>query len=243
MQDPAFHRFDLPQDDLCARLGGGLPRGAIVVIEGPPGAGKSVLAQRVTHGLLRHGATVAYVSTELTTKGMLAQMASMGYHDAWSAIPGERLVFIPTHPTIGARAPHGDRLPRLLKARRLYQLDVILFDAFSKLLADHVAHTQDRRAAMDTVEAVLHLFKRLSGIGKTIVLTFDPEQVDRAAAEPFIGAADVYFRLEKERYGATTSRRIVVERMSRAANRYNESVGYRVEPGVGIVIEIRAVVG
>jgi archaellum biogenesis ATPase FlaH len=31
--------------------------------------------------------------------------------------------------------------------------------------------------------------------------------------------------------------------MSRAAGRYNEVIGYRVEPGIGIVIEIRAVVG
>ena len=93
------------------------------------------------------------------------------------------------------------------------------------------------------MEAVLHLFKRLTGLGRTIVLTLDPEQVGRAAMEPFIGAADVYLRLDKERVGGTTSRRILVERMSRAAQRYQEAVGFRVEPRVGIVIEIRAVVG
>lgn len=233
--------FHLDADDLCKRLGDGLPRGAIVVVEGVQGAGKSVLSQRIVQGLLQHGTRVSYVSTELTTKGMLTQMESLGYHSILKAIPTEELVFVPTHPTIGARAPRGERLRRLLKARRLYEPDVIVFDTFSKLLADHAA--EHGANAQDDAEAVLHLFKRLSGIGRTLFLTLDPEQATRSAMEPFLEAADAYLRIEKERVGSSTSRRIVVERFSRAARRYNEVIGFRVEPGVGIVIEIKAVVG
>ncbi|MEA3203726.1 MAG: archaeal flagellar protein FlaH [Thermoplasmata archaeon] len=235
------HKFDIKADDLCQRLGGGLPRGTLVVLEGPLGAGKSVLCQRITQGLLRHDVRVGYVSTELTTHGMLAQMESLGYDQVWSAVPKERFVFIPTHPSIGERSPRGDGLERLLRARRLWDLDVVVFDTFSKILADHVA--AHGGAGMDGVEAVLHLFKRLTGQGRTIVLTLDPSEASRQAMEPFTAGADVFLRLEKERVGTTTSRRIVVERMSRAARRYNETIGFRVEPRVGIVIEIRAVVG
>ena len=32
-----LHKFDIKQDDLCQRLGGGLPRGAIIVMEGVVG--------------------------------------------------------------------------------------------------------------------------------------------------------------------------------------------------------------
>jgi flagellar protein FlaH len=238
-----MHRFDLKQDDLAARLGGGLPTGALVVLEGPVGAGKSVICQRLTQGLMRNGARVAYVSTELTTRAMLAQMDSLGYGEAWQAIPDERFVFIPTHPVLGERAPRGERLGRLLKARRLYEPDVIVFDTFSKLVGDHMADQTDTRQAMDTVEAVLHLFKRLTGLGKTLVLTLDPAEADKHALEPFTVAAEVFLRLEKERVGVATNRRIVVERMNRAARRYNETIGFRVEPRVGIVIEIKAVVG
>ncbi|MEA3143765.1 MAG: archaeal flagellar protein FlaH [Thermoplasmata archaeon] len=238
-----MHRFDLKQDDLAARLGGGLPSGALVVLEGPVGAGKSVICQRLTQGLMRNGARVAYVSTELTTRAMLAQMDSLGYGEAWQAIPDERFVFIPTHPVLGERAPRGERLGRLLKARRLYEPDVIVFDTFSKLVGDHMADQTDTRQAMDTVEAVLHLFKRLTGLGKTLVLTLDPAEADKHALEPFTVAAEVFLRLEKERVGVATNRRIVVERMNRAARRYNETIGFRVEPRVGIVIEIKAVVG
>jgi len=248
--DAHVHPFDLKQDDLAQRLGGGLPKGALIVLEGPVGAGKSVMCQRFTQGLLKAGVRVGYVSTELTTRGMLDQMDSLGYGEAWAAIPDERFVFVPTHPVIGERAPRGERLGRLLKARHLYDLDVILFDTFSKIVGDHMAHmahaanlAEGAGNPMDTVEAVLHLFKRLTGAGKTIVLTLDPEQAEARALEPFTVAADVFLRLEKERVGGATNRRIVVERMSRAARRYSETIGYRVEPRVGIVIEIKAVVG
>jgi flagellar protein FlaH len=243
MDESGMHKFDLKQDDLAARLGGGLPRGALVVLEGPVGAGKSVLCQRFAQGLMRNGARLAYVSTELTTRAMLAQMESLGYNEAWKAIPEERFVFIPTHPVVGERAPRGERLGRLLKARRLYEPDIILFDTFSKLVGDHLAEHPGGAGAMDTVEAVLHLFKRLTGLGKTVILTLDPAEADKHALEPFTMAAEVFLRLEKERVGASTSRRVVVERMNRAARRYNETIGFRVEPRVGIVIEIKAVVG
>lgn len=240
---PSVHKFDIKQDDLCQRLGGGLPKGAIIVMEGVVGAGKSVLTQRITQGLLQNGVRVGYVSTELTTRSMLDQMDSLGYKEAWAAIPNEKFVFVPTHPVIGERSPRAARLGRLLKARKLYALDVIIFDTFSKLVGDHMAEHDDKTEAMDTVEAVLHLFKRLTGFGKTIILTMDPTQAEASALEPFAVAADIYFRIEKERVAGTTSRRIVVERMSRAARRYAETVGFRVEPRVGIVIEIKAVVG
>lgn len=243
-----MHSFAIKQDDLCTRLGGGLPKGALIVMVGPVGAGKSVICQRLTQGLLKNNARVAYVSTELTTRSMLDQMESLGYNEAWAAIPQEKYVFVPTHPTIGARSPRGDRLSRLLKAKKLYELDVIMFDTFSKLLGDHMhEHGHDghggKSRPMDVVEAVLHLFKRLTGLGKTIVLTIDPDEAPAASFEPFVTEADVYLRIEKERVGGATSRRIVVERLSRATQRYNETIGFRVEPRVGIVIEIRAVLG
>ncbi len=241
-----LHSFVIKQDDLCTRLGGGLPKGALIVMVGPVGAGKSVLCQRLTQGLLKNGARVAYVSTELTTRSMLDQMESLGYNEAWGAIPSEKYVFVPTHPTIGERSPRGDRLRRLLKAKKLYELDIIIFDTFSKLLGDHMhdhSHDKEGGKPMDVVEAVLHLFKRLTGLGKTIVLTFDPDEAPAASYEPFVTEADIYLRIEKERVGGATSRRIVVERMSRATARYNETIGFRVEPRVGIVVEIRAVLG
>lgn len=236
------YSFQIEDDDLCERLGGGLPEGSLVIVVGPNGTGKSVIAQRMMEGLLQNHHDVTYVSTELTTKGFFAQMDSLGYKSLHEAIPQEGLVFLPTHPAIGARAPREERLERLVRARRMYEKDVIIIDAFSKFLRDHL-RDRDEASAMDEIEAVLHLFKRLTGTGRTVLLTLDPNQADSRAMEPFIESADVLLQLEKQVVGNAGVRRIIVERMSRAANRYSEVIGYRVEPGVGIIIEIKAVVG
>ena len=54
------------RDRLNAELGGGIPRGSIVIMEGQYGAGKSALTQRFTYGICEEGHTTTFLSTELT---------------------------------------------------------------------------------------------------------------------------------------------------------------------------------
>ena len=46
---------------------------------GEVGAGKSLIAQRLAYGLISHGTRLTVVSTELTTRGWLEQVDSLGY--------------------------------------------------------------------------------------------------------------------------------------------------------------------
>lgn len=233
--------FGIDRDDLCERLGGGLPKGGIVVLEGKFGAGKSILCERMTYGLVDHKHSVSYVSTERTTAGFLKQMESLEY-DLQAALMSEQLVFIPVHPLLGARAPRDELLQRIAKARRMYSKDVVMFDTFSKFLHDHLAANGHGFDAMEQIEGVLYLFKRLASQGRTLILTFETGQVDEDVARTFKEAADVYIEIKMEQTGASTNRQIVVHRMSRAAGRFGEVIGFRVEPGLGIVIEIKSVV-
>ena len=54
------------RDRLNKELGGGLPPGSIVLMEGDYGAVKSAISQRFTYGLCEEGHTVTVLSTELT---------------------------------------------------------------------------------------------------------------------------------------------------------------------------------
>ncbi len=233
--------FNLERDDLCERLGGGLPRGSLIVISGTHGSGKSLLVQRFLAGLIKHRHSACYVTTELTTKGFLQQMASLDFK-VERAILDEQLVIVPAHPMIGGRAPREELLTRIAKARLIYTKDVIIFDAFSKFLADHVRSRGTGIRAGEQVDGILHLFKRLTGTGKTVILTMEDGQVSPELVDTFVEAADIFFEVECELIGSSTNRRIVVRRMSRAADRFNEVVNFRVEPRIGIVIEIRSVV-
>ena len=233
--------FTIDRDELAERFGGGIPQGSLVVIEGKYGAGKSILTQRLMYGLLANKHSVCVVSTELTTAGFFDQMESLDY-DVETAILGEQLVFVPVHPLVGHRAPRSDMLRRIVKARRMYTKDVVIFDTFSKFLGDHERISGAGPATMEQIEAALYLFKRLGSAGKTIILTFEHGQVRDEVAAIFKEAADLFLSLDFELLGNTAARRIVVNRLSRAKGRFGDIIGYRVEPGVGLIIEIKSVV-
>jgi len=58
-------------------LGGGFPKGSLIMIDGASGSGKSALCQRFSYGLLDNKNTVTYVSTQLTTQNFIRQMKSL----------------------------------------------------------------------------------------------------------------------------------------------------------------------
>jgi len=66
-------------DRLNKELGGGIPPGSIVLVEGDYGAGKSAMSQRFTYGLCEEGTMVTTLSTELTVGSFLEQMHSLAY--------------------------------------------------------------------------------------------------------------------------------------------------------------------
>ncbi len=233
--------FDLERDDLCDRLGGGIPKGSLVVVQGGHGSGKSLLVQRIVAGLMSNDHSSCYVTTELTTRGFLLQMESLGFAIE-EPIFNEQLVVVPAHPMIGGRAPRHELLTRIAKARLMYSKDVVIFDAFSKFLADHVRASNDETQSRQQIDGVLHLFKRLTSTGRTVILTMEDGQVSDDIVDTFVEAADVYLQMDCEVIGSSTNRRLVVRRMMRAADRFSEIINFRVEPRIGIVVEIRSVV-
>ncbi len=233
--------FELERDDLCDRLGGGIPRGSLIVIQGTHGSGKSLFVQRMVAGLAENGHSTCFVTTELTTSGFFKQMESLEFN-IQEPILDERLVLVSAHPMIGGRAPREQLLTRIAKARLMYSKDVVVFDAFSKFLADHVRAAGSGARARQQIDSVLHLFKRLTSTGRTVVLTMEDGQVSPDLNDTFVEAADVFLQMDCELIGSSTTRRLIVRRMMRAADRFTEVINFRVEPKIGMVVEIRSVV-
>ncbi len=64
-------------NEIDKKLGGGIPTGSLVHLEGQSDAGKSVLSQHFAHGALCAKMSVAYYTTENTVKSLMSQMASL----------------------------------------------------------------------------------------------------------------------------------------------------------------------
>jgi flagellar protein FlaH len=235
-------------DRLEKELGGGLPKGAIVLIEGDYGAGKSVLSQRFTYGFCQEEIVTTLVSTELGVRGFLDQMHSLSY-DVVKHLLDEEMLFL--HAEIdasgtltgGGSKERMQLLRRLMDADTVWEADVVLIDTFDAILRNDpqfealVRQNDERQAALE----IISFFRELTTKGKTIVLTVDPSTVDDEAIGPFRSIADVFLKLEMVEVGNDVRRNIFVKRFAGMGEQVGDRVGFSVRSGIGIVIESRSV--
>lgn len=230
------------RDRVNDAFGGGFPAGSIVLLEGPDGAGKSVVSQRCAYGMVAEGAAAAYVSTELRAPEFVEQMHSLGY-GVVRPLLDDRLLFL--HAPVDARGPDGDRdlLGRLFGAGTLWRGDVVFVDSFGAMLRNDPSF-DDASADGDAdhaMERVVRSLKRAVAPGRTTFLTVDPTGLDAAALGPLRSVADVYVTLETSTVGQDIRRSMVVRRFAGMANPVDDTIGFSVEQGRGITIESRTV--
>ncbi len=224
--------FDLKRDELCKKLGGGFPSGSIIMIEGGNGSGRSIFCQRIAYGLLENGATVTYISTQLTTKGFINQMYSLDYKVA-SFLLKKKLLYIPVQSLIDPTPSRIDFIERLRNGKELYDNDIIIIDTVSAL----IKHSVNVAKSLELVS----FFKKLTGIRKTIILVIEPSEFEPHILTEFTAASDVHLSLKVSTLGSNIKRTIIVNRFTGAASHVESMIGFRVESNVGLVVEIASI--
>lgn len=227
-----MYLLDLEQDGLHVQLSHGIPRGTITLIEGENGAGKSAMSQRLAYSFLKHGYSVTFISTELTTKGFLDQMGSLGY-PVLEYILSRQLLYIPAFPLIGKILPRQDFTKRLTTSRALYENDVVFIDTFSSLVKEDINHKNDLQT--------ISFFKKLCGKSKSFVITMDPNDLRDEVKAPFRAASDIYLSMRSRLVGGNIEHSIYVNRFAGAVTHVGDTLGYRIEPGVGFIVDITTV--
>ena len=225
-------RFDFERDGLHRHLGGGLPKGALAVISGSVGSGKSAIVQRLIYGLLLHRHSVNVISTEQTTKGFLDQMDSLDYPIKRNLMEGT-LRFIPVFPLIGKPKDRTDFLSRLMSTPGLYESEVVIVDTFSALVMNEMNESK----ALSTIS----FFKKITGRNRTIILTMDPSELPKDVFGPFRSVADILIELRSELVEGTVEHILYVTRYSHAAGPVSTAVGFRIEPRAGFIVDITSV--
>jgi flagellar protein FlaH len=234
-------------DRLKQELGGGIPRGAIVLIEGDYGAGKSVISQRLSYGFTDEDITVTFISTELSVRGFLDQMHSLEYHMVRPLL-NEEILYIHAELDSGGALSGQDRdrkelLRRLMEAEEVWNGDVIIVDTFDAILRNDpqfealVRQNEERQAALE----IISFFREVTSQGKTVILTVDPTTVDEETMGPFRSIADVFIELEMVEVGNDVRRNIFVKRFAGMGEQVGDRIGFSVRSGIGIVIESRSV--
>jgi flagellar protein FlaH len=203
-----------------------------MVIEGENASGKSILAQRLLYGFLKNGNSVTYISSELTTQDFLEQMSSLGYNVA-NYLTEKRLLFVPVFPRIGRVVPRRDFIYRLMRAEALFRNQAVVIDTLDSLIID--------RLTKKDIFTLVSFIKKVINMNKTIIVTVSPSGIDEETLKTLRSIADIYFTIKMKEVGGSIKRVINVYRFRGASMTVADTIGFRVEPKVGFVIEISSV--
>ena len=223
--------FELETDSLSDTMGLRLPNRSLYVLQGAVGAGKSLVSQRLVYGMVENGVKVLVITTELTTRGWIEQMESIGYGVTEAIREGQLMVFS-RFGTIAESLPDVG-LNELLDSEAVGLADVVVIDAASSLMPDTLT-PHERFALMQRLRSI-------ASEGRSLMLGVDPEEMDHKLMHSMRASAEVVLDLQTAMIGGEIKRNIVVTRFLRAAGPIQTSVGWRVEPSMGFIVDITAV--
>lgn len=220
----------LEGDELHQRLGGGIPTGSIMLVESLPSIGKSIFSQRLAYGALENGASVSYISTELSVTGFMKQMDSLRY-DVKSKFFSEKLKVVSLFHPLKKTDLNENIFETLLGSKKLLDSDVIILDTFSEIIVK-------KKIDFDKSFEILSKLKKITSTGKSIILCVDPSFIKKELIDVLRRVSEVYVLLEeRELYGNTVCY-IVVKRFLRAKLEVEKEIAFQVRAGIGIVLDI-----
>jgi len=225
----------LNRDDFEQRIGGGIPRGSIMIIEGKDGTGKSIVSQRITYGALVNNSTVTYISTEMSILDFIRQMDSLNY-SVKDFLLSNKLLFISTTNLFGKTKLKENLILELMKnkSRKLFENDIIIIDSLSYPLVNSISRLSFIK--------FLDFLQKIKAKDKIIIMTYNPYTLNRAVVDELRKVADIYFKTGISTTTGQLTRYIEIKRFRNAKQQYELIIPFRVEPGLGLIVEIVTIV-
>ncbi|BFI73578.1 putative flagella-related protein H [Nanoarchaeota archaeon] len=226
----------IDRDEFSDRIGGGIPKGSLFIIEGDDGTGKSIVCQRILYGALVNNHKVSYISTELSIIDFIKQMDSLGY-DIKDFILNGKLLFIPTLNVFGKIKEKENLIFELTKekAKKIFENELIIIDSLSYPLINGLTK-------MDSIK-LIEFLNKVKNLGKTIIVTYNPSEINEFFVKNVRRVSDIYFNLRYSSLEEGSMLKVIeVKRFRYPKGIYNNLIPFRVEPNIGLIIEISSYV-
>ena len=214
--------------EIDKKMGGGIPVGSLVLLEGQSDAGKSVLSQHFTYGSLHNRMSVAYYTTENTVKSLMSQMSSLNL-DVTDYFLCDRMRVYPlevnalqetdTQRAFQTLLDHFQCLPE--------RISLTVVDSLTGL----VAHSDDR--------AIIDFFascKRLCDMGRTLIAVVHSYAFDDRMLIRIRSLCDAHLILKMEQVGERLIKILEVAKVRNADQSTGNVISFDVEPGLGMKI-------
>ena len=230
MSDDVGFAFELETDSLSDSLGKFLPRRALYIVTGEIGAGKSLIAQRLAYGLVANGVRTTMVTTELTTRGWLEQVNSLGYTLSDEADSGQ-FTLLSRFGVISDEVEDKVDIESILSSAALQSADISIIDRASTIL-EHYDGGPDQ---------LLSRLRTFCAEERSLMLLLDPDEITPEMMRILSASAEVAIEMRTSEIGGGLSRVLAVTRFLRAAGPVQPRIGWRVEPSMGFIVDITAV--
>ena len=212
--------------EVDSKMGGGIPKGSLTLIDGESGAGKSVAAQQIVWGALRDELRAVVYTTENTYKSLIANMDSLNLSILDQVLLGRLLIF-PAQTTASGWNPT-DIFDILLKdIIRNSAVDLVVVDSITSLML----HTQITQAITFFEEC-----KRLCEQGKTIINVVHSYAFDDSSLLRIRSMCDAHLNLRIEEIGDQLINVLEIGKIRGAGKTADNIISFTVEPGAGIRI-------
>ncbi len=208
--------------ELDGKMGGGIPVGSLVLIEGSSGTGKSVLTQQIVKGSLLDRLKVSMFTTENTVKSLVSQMQSLDMNILDFLLLGKLRIYPVEFSRLGPQAVF-----QLLDAMQNEQdSDLIIIDSLTSAVTQAGADVH----ALQFFEAC----KRMCGGGQTIIITLHANAVAGDLVNPVRSMCDAHLQVRSEQDGQRLVKTLEVAKIRGASSVTGAIVGFDVEPGWGM---------
>tara|TARA_B100000287_G_scaffold434937_1_gene501022 strand:+ start:1156 stop:1854 length:699 start_codon:yes stop_codon:yes gene_type:complete len=231
LSQPNVDNFDFGviQDSLGQSMGTAIPNRALMLVCGGIGSGKSIIGQRMSFGMTANDIKVALYTTELTTRGWLEQVSSIGYYMD-KRIDEGKFHLISSFGVIADESDEQVTILDILEAAPSKDAEVVIIDRASELMPPEMGGKQ-----------LLSALRKFTSEGRTLILTIDPDEMDSDSLRDMKNSAEVLLDMMTAVVGGQLVRTVGVTRFLRAAGPVTERIGWKVMPEMGFIVDITAV--
>jgi archaeal flagellar protein FlaH len=214
------------QGEIDKKLGGGIPVGSLILLEGQSDSGKSVFCQQLIWGSLHKNVKVGIFTTENTVKSLNSQMASLGLHVLDYILLGWLKIFTMKASTV---KENPQKTVDILLATMTKATDCELFivDSLTPIISG---------AGGEITLAYFEKCKVLCDKGKTIMNVTHTYAFEQDFLVRLRSMSDAHLKLTIEKIGDKLVKSLEVAKIRGAAQSTGNILAFDVEPEIGMKI-------
>ncbi len=207
------------------KLGGGLPRDSLTLLEGAASSGKSVLCQHLVFGALEGGFPTAYFSTQHSRESFVTQMNSLGLN-VLAHLHGDRLTVLSM-----AQPQERGRAEAMLES--LAQTMEALPASYKFVVVDAITGLAGA-GVESSVIAFFAACRRMCSLGKTVLVAVDSHAFGFDMFTRLHALSDNYLYVRSEMLGGRPMKTVEVRKVAASNLEDNNMVSFEVVPDIGM---------